>query len=423
MQGTNGGFEMCSRTGGNKLSLSRFVLLAVLSVLSGCSTFIDSDEYRKAVSVVRYQDDGDRMSLSSAAGESGGSKNRAASMLIRRRHSGLYDSPETLINYLFAVREELSLYRQKDTMFTGLFTDNLQAVRWYLRSNFAHTQQQPQFKDFPGKDPWGQARGELIPEYKKLLPSEMFAMSMYTGGITGKCTTLSAAVAGILSLNEAFNADPDDIVLLRTDGHTFGLWRQADGIILTFNNMYLDRIGERHIEYLRSLKLTHMFGFGFYSKGEIAVPEDLLTGTGTLRAMFERSSALQATEIPYDPELTAYALQKRSVPEPVLYVKVSAGLPHTQRLASKLRTIESVLEWMRKNLSDGSIFPDGESRIMTSDEVIVFKTGNRLDKAVLLCAILESRRKPWAIDERKGTTEVRIGAERIDMKTLGILRP
>ena len=98
---------------------------------------------------------------------------------------------------------------------------------------------------------------------------------------------------------------------------------------------------------------------------------------------------IAAVQVEPDPILVDYRLQRLSVPDPLLYIEVSADLPHTRSLSHILKNADEILEWMQQNLGDGSNFPDCEGRVMTSDEVIMFKTGNPIDRAILLGALID----------------------------------
>ena len=175
-----------------------------------------------------------------------------------------------------------------------------------------------------------------------------------------------------------------------------------------------------YLEYMRSERYTHFFGYGFYAHGDVKVPEDLLEGKMRLREMFGRASEMAAIEIDPDPILIDYALQKVSVPDPSLYIQVSAELPHTRALSRRLKSAEDILLWMRQNLSNGSIFPDCEDRVMISDEVIVFKTGNPIDKAILFCALTVNHGENADIETMTGRVIIRTDNSLIDMHELTV---
>ena len=408
------------------VAVYQYLVSVFIIVLVGCSSFldssfIDSNLYLAAEPVVSFQSTTLPESLPNILQTTDEFNFEAAEMLIRRRHQGFYDNPLVLMNYLYAVQEEVDHYAGRGDGIQTQFAiglDGLIEMKSYIESAFAHTQHLDEFCRFPGDDPWGRVQRGIVPEYKKLLPSEMIAMSMYTGRITGKCTSLSALLGGIIVHMDSVM--PDDVVFLRKDGHTFGLWKTEDDRILVFNNTHLNQIGPPYLEYLSTEEHTHFFGFGFYAKCDVVIPSNLLSGTETLRAMFERASGFRAIDVDPDPVLIAYALQKLAVPDSMMYIRLSAQLPHTQRLARQLRTTDEIVDWMRRMLSNGSIFPDQEIRVMTSDEVIVFKTGNPLDKAVLLYAVLLNHGQRPLFEIHNNRITVRINDLVVDMHKLTI---
>ncbi len=111
------------------------------------------------------------------------------------------------------------------------------------------------------------------------------------------------------------------------------------------------------------------------------------------------------------------------MPDPSLYIEVSAELPHTQALARQLKSVDQAVAWMRDNLADGSIFPDADLRVMSSDEVIVFRTGNPIDKAVLLCAVLQERGQSATIETALGHVTIRTEDGTVDMHTFEVGPP
>ena len=404
----------------------RFLAVAAALLLCSCSSLMRSEAYATAVPRGGFSASGEMAFPVIEDTLSSTFDREAASMLVRRRHTGFYDHPVVLINYLYAVQEEVALYQNRGDGIQTQFApgqDALADIKSYLESSFAHTQQQPQFSRLPGDDPWGRARNSLEAEFKKLLPSEMVAMSMYTGQITGKCTTLAALVGALILQMDAPSITPDDVVILRTEAHTLGFLKASDGRIWEFNNTHFNPFGAAHADYRRAQRYTHFYGFGFYAQGDVVVPEDLLDGEGTLREMFERASGIAAVDVAPDPILIDYALQRLDVPDPSLYIEVSAKLPHTQALARQLKSVDQAVAWMRDNLADGSIFPDADLRVMSSDEVIVFRTGNPIDKAILLCAILQERGQSATIETALGHVTIRTEGGTVDMHALEIGPP
>ena len=396
-------------------------VVCAASLLGGCATFLDSDAYRDAEAVNRYPARSLSQlapSLTEPAVTSAEFDRTTAATLVRRDHQGLYDDPVALITFLYAVRTELIFYSQLGAGIQPQFTDDLSTIQEFLSTRFTSTQAQPQFHGYPGDDPWGRARGNLIPEYKKLLPSEMIAMQMYTGRFTSKCTTIAAFIAGAIMTSAGGDVDPEDIVLLRMGGHTIGLWRIAPGDVVMFSNTEIGRLSVITLDYLRRQRFNRFLGLGFYAEGRVRVPDDLLTGEDTLRQMFQRSSQLDAVDIEPDPVLVDYALQRLDVPDPSLYLEVCRSLPHTQTLSRRLRTTQEMVQWISEHVADGSIFPNGADRVMTTDQVIVFRTGNAVDKALLLCSLLANNGQSAHIELIDGSLYVRTERELIDMSDL-----
>ena len=82
-----------------------------------------------------------------------------------------------------------------------------------------------------------------------------------------------------------------------------------------------------------------------------------------------------------------------------------------------------MLEWMRHNLEEGSIFPDAEERIMTADQVIVFKTGSPADRGVLLWTLLKHKGIDSELILTGDTAVVHAGQVWCDMKTIQLTEP
>ena len=81
----------------------------------------------------------------------------------------------------------------------------------WMRRNLIHTQSSGVFFHMPGEDPWGVMSASDRPTYKKLLPSEMQALSIHTEKISGKCYTLANLMVTLMVL---LGVNPDDVVVL-----------------------------------------------------------------------------------------------------------------------------------------------------------------------------------------------------------------
>jgi hypothetical protein len=286
-------------------------------------------------------------------------------------------------------------------------------VAW-AAGNLVHTQQLSTFRDQCGKDPWGgtpSGAGECTPFYKKANPAEMLAKSMYTGKLTGKCEALPSLVAAVFALS---GARWDDIVILRLMSHNLGLVRFA-GQTYLINNTTVSVVDEATKQ---SLLANTYFGFSSYSvsvyrafpnqaqsfsldesvfSADHSLLENLLLLTGTRAGETVAATGLGAPEggsIPaarvftFNP-LSRYAYQSLGVSDPESYLVTSAQAPRVRELASQLKDDTDVARWMRDNLAPGSIFEDSAWRIMSAEDVIVFRRGGWKDQALLASALLK----------------------------------
>lgn len=89
--------------------------------------------------------------------------------------------------------------------------------------------------------------------------------------------------------------------------------------------------------------------------------------------------------------LARYAYQSLAVREPGLCLEASLREPTVRELSRRLRTEEQAVHWIRENVSTGPIFEDHAGRIMTADQVIVYRKGTPKDQALLFAALRERR--------------------------------
>jgi hypothetical protein len=320
----------------------------------------------------------------------------------------------------------------------------------WARFNLAHTQQVRTFKGEPGSDPWGAYRGGE-PVWKKVIPGEMLAKSMYTGRITGKCEALPSLVAAIFVLN---GARLDDVVVLRLQGHNIGLVRFG-GTLYLLNNQIVVPIDEHWKTWIEnqtymglfsySIAVYRDFGNGekyfrvndaFFNAGEGSLLERFLKLAGSPggraknrgagpQAIGSRSEALAlvfgdsptASAAPDNYTLARYAYQSLYVRNPEVYLKASVGAPRTAELAKELKSKEAIFAWIRAHVSYGSIFEDSGERIMTADEVIVFRQGGLKDQAVLAFSLLRLKGYKPGISITDRDAFVQVGNEIYDART------
>lgn len=282
---------------------------------------------------------------------------------------------------------------------------------WAL-NRLVHTQQQNVFRNLPGRDPWG-AVNIFEPTYKKVLPSEMLAKSVYTGNITGKCCSLAALNTGIFA---AVGANPDDILILRYNSHNIGIVKY-DGKLFVLNNQHIDPLNQKIKDYLLAQKYKGFFNYSISVQKSFRLKEEFfsagsslleavtnLTGTANQlpekklfakKEMQNREDLLaQVFKSTGDEEhqriftLARYAYQSLYVNNPELYLKASVRAPVTKALAKKLHSEDGIVNWIKNNISCSPIFEDYEERLMLADQVIVFKKGCPKDQAVLAWSLL-----------------------------------
>lgn len=85
-------------------------------------------------------------------------------------------------------------------------------INGWMVKNLLHTQGSRIFSTLPGQDPWGIMDNSSTPTYKKLLPAEMQAMSIYSGKIMGKCYTLANLMTSLMVL---LGTNPDNVAILQ----------------------------------------------------------------------------------------------------------------------------------------------------------------------------------------------------------------
>lgn len=292
----------------------------------------------------------------------------------------------------------------------------------WTMSHMSHTQQHPKFANFPGNDPWGVQNLSRRPTYRKLLPSEMAAMKIHTDRISGKCMTLAHLIGGVfLQLGVA----PDDLLFLHMQlkNYTHGVALiRYEGELLAVNNMAVVPAPFKNGTNPSEMELLVLYNH------QMQIPLNVVVAAGILDSTLLASSPtvvegfldncrlsarLADSRYPIDCELgdphalsryimesgrnselaclAKYAYQSLYVKHPGYYLTASLRTSPPRDLASQLDGVDSVLVWIKNHIADGSIFPDGQARLMTADQVLVFQQGSPKDKAVLAYTILRHR--------------------------------
>lgn len=307
----------------------------------------------------------------------------------------------------YEVVKELDLEQSKPTQ-------KIRKLSTWINQSLAHTQMSPEFKDYPGREPWGMVNG--YPSYKKMLPSEMKAMSGLTGKITGECTSLAHFNACLFTIA---GVGPENLVLLRLSNHTIGL--------IKFNDKYymLDNMNVKLItEEMKAKLKRNMFFEGVYnssfgfksiffisdstffdknntitdsletvnkldlvkSRFDISLPE--YAGREQLLSEVFGPSQFSKSELA---QLIRYAYLSLNVEHPEVYLKASLRAPLVKDLAKKVSAPDEIFQWIKQNITIGSIFSDEQDRIMLSDQVILFKKGSLKDRALLAYTLLKMK--------------------------------
>ncbi|MTI68557.1 MAG: hypothetical protein FH753_18405 [Firmicutes bacterium] len=276
-------------------------------------------------------------------------------------------------------------------------------INW-ANESIIHTQTLDIFKDNPGKDPWGV--GNLLPAYKKLLPSEMKAMSIYSGEITGKCSSIARLLSSVFRVS---GVKSRNIVLLRMPSHTISLVKIKD-IVYLINNQNIMKVNKKLIKDLSELQFIGLYNDSVIVNNNIKITKEIFKSKETLldsiikvnnlnisktdnhlKDKFDRKDLsdmiYKSSNVKFS--LAKYAYQSLYVKRPELYLKASLRSPKAFELSNKLNTDEEIFKWIKENIKSGSIFKDFNERIMIADQVIVLKTGGLKDKAILAYSLLK----------------------------------
>jgi hypothetical protein len=322
-----------------------------------------------------------------------------------------YDS-HYLSSWMLADLMDPVVYDIVDELHAYGYTDPVHALQQWAPTREAHTQALPVFAYAPGNDPWGAVPfpwGGNKPVYKKLLPSEMKAMSIFSGKITGKCMTLATLNVSLFRL---LGAEAENVVVIRTETHGVGLAR-IGGKTYFINNNTIREVDDSAREWITSQTFAGLWTESISATRRFTITDDILDSQDTLLdaiwkenwgkkvqhtvllpdkiqredvflSIFGESNAENKLAV-----LTKYAYQSLYVKKPELYLRASLRSPKAKELAGRLRSADDIIEWIQTNIAAGSIFADYQDRIMVADQVIVFKTGGPKDQAVLAFTLLK----------------------------------
>jgi len=297
----------------------------------------------------------------------------------------------------------------------------LKLREWFV-ANLSHTQMGPEFQGYPGNEPWGLTYFWGGPTFKKLIPSEMKAMRLHTGKISGKCMTLANFLTSVFI---HLGVDSDDVVLLLVvlpEARHGVAFVKYEAEILFINNYDLmpatiavprnpsaipmegiynhknikevnfwiapDFLDNEFLSSQKSLMHTFIDHFGLESvfpdyNQDFNFPlhdHDQLKVT-----IFKNPGRMKYGD------LARYAYQSLYVKYPEYYLTASFRTSGARFLAEELETVQEIFDWIKSHIRLGSIFPDSEERLMTADQVLVFQQGSLKDQAVLAYSILKHK--------------------------------
>lgn len=308
--------------------------------------------------------------------------------LINKWHKDLYESENfmllsVLLNGYVIDPELTSIVKNQN--FGELFNiESVNAVSEWALNEIAHTQTLGEFKSEKGKDPWGVSNG--IPTYKKLLPSEMSAMSMFSNKYTGKCTSITNSLYSIMRL---LGMNSDSGVILRLDSHTMAVFKVEDRTFAIDNN-YIIELDEKTKEKVASFKYYGFYNDRISHKGSIKITKEMLDSKKSIIEEIVNGNEIEENELYVYSEGDAikYVIQSLEVENPSIYLDAAKLGPNTLGLSEKLNDADSIFSWISENINTGHLLQMNDS-IQTADQTLVFRSGSNYDKGLLASALME----------------------------------
>ncbi|MFW5752403.1 MAG: FlgD immunoglobulin-like domain containing protein [bacterium] len=347
---------------------------------------------------------------------------------INKWHFELYpDNPEANIPYLIANLIDSVTYEcagQIKAFLEGvnIIDDQVSIINTWMGENLKHTQTSSVFANLPGNDPWGTMNYNpfggnfFVATFKKLLPSEMRAMSLYTGKISGKCITLANLMCSMMKCLGVSSEDFLTFQIIIDDNmiHGVGIVKFNDRLLL-FNNTNVSIISETASHWLPYDNYTYtsiynhlitreipvdfseqkcynnisgntLFGSLNIEEGDIDIDlksiSDLNSGKEIRSMVFKNKNNSDWYS------LAKYSYQSLYVRKPEMYIKASLRSSRPAELLQNIKTPQQAFDWIETNISYGSVFYDSDERIMTAEQVVVFKKGTYKDQALLAATLL-----------------------------------
>lgn len=237
--------------------------------------------------------------------------------------------------------------------------DTVAKINSFSAKNVSHLQAYSGFEKYSSRMPWG--RYGLKNIYKRLLPSEMKAMSIHTGRISGACESLSYFYSALLRMK---GFAPQNIITLRERSHTLAL-AKWEGKYFMINNTQVFPINANNkimMDSISKTKYIAFFGDSFYSSKNVTTYREVFSSGSTLLHSMEKYNNISSDkienldDIPLDSydelkeylsntleekdfvlsQLIKYAYQSMDVQKPYLYLKASLKGPLAKNLSRKL---------------------------------------------------------------------------------------
>ncbi len=325
--------------------------------------------------------------------------------------------------------------------------EKIARIREWTMEHMSHTQFDPKFEKYPGNDPWGLAEGGG-PTYRKLLPSEMHAMAFHTGHISGKCMTLAHLLGAVFI---QMGVAPEDVLYLHLQTgdmrHGVAMLRYDDRLF-AINNQVVMPVPFREGTNPQPLDLVAIYNHDARAPCHLRVPVGSMDSTLLVTSERLVDGFLDDQEVPRDllhrprvvdcdlrdpvalaeqiftnpgsspaTSLARYAYQSLHVKHPGYYLTASLRTSAPRELAAQLSRVPELFTWIREHVADGSIFPDGPTRLMTADQVLVFQQGSPKDKAVLAYTLLTHKGHEPTMIITTGNAYVRVNDELYSLQT------
>lgn len=280
-----------------------------------------------------------------------------------------------------------------------VFARRVSAFAW---EELTHLQHSPVFAREPGNMPWGRV-GLFQPVYRRIMPTEIYAMARHTDKPSAACESLAFFLSGLFRLHGVAG---DDIVHLRLSDHTVTVICH-DGVFYGTNNTAVGRFTEPILSWHLDQRYHGVVGERFAGLGRFRLdPEDLYGSGSTLLEAIEDKVDIEigpdplvgvdptdrdalkrrmfGTDGVVDPRmalLVRYAYQTTDVPSFEPYFAAAEKGPLVRALARSLRTEDAITRWIESNIADGVVLDD--DRIQMPDQVLVYREGTTLDRALL----------------------------------------